>query len=447
MPMAMPWCCIISSQETPPPGNWPPARSAWGMVALLTLAYLFSYIDRSVLGLLVQPIKADLGLSDEQIGWLLGPAFAIFYATMGLPLGWLVDRTSRRRLIAVGIALWSLATVATGMARNFTQLFLARMSVGVGEAVLSPAAFSIIADSFPPERRARPIAVYSMAITLGSGLASLIGASVLAWARAAEQITVPLFGVVQPWQATILAVGLPGLVVALAFLLVREPPRQAPQTDQRGANSLGTALHHVRAGWRDYGLIVAVVGAMVITAYSQGFMPAAFERRWGWKPEFFAMLNGASALLLGPAVYIAAGALCERRLLSGDTLAPRKIMTAGLVLIVPTGGIAMLMPGPWLAFAILCLNAIGIGAISAVGVTALLQITPAAVRGQVVALYYMAISLLGLLLGPTTVGLLSTRVFGEDRLHLALAVVPVAYGIIPLLLALATLRRPVKVVD
>ena len=148
--------------------GYPAPRAAWGMVALLTVAYLFSYIDRTVLGLLVEPIKADFALSDAQIGLLLGPAFAIFYATMGLPLGWLVDRKSRTRLIAAGVVIWSLATAASGLARSFTQLFLVRMTVGVGEAVLSPAAFSIIGDSFPPERRARPIAAYSMAITLSN---------------------------------------------------------------------------------------------------------------------------------------------------------------------------------------------------------------------------------------------------------------------------------------
>jgi MFS family permease len=423
-------------------GTYPTHRSAWGMVALLTLAYLFSYIDRTVLGLLVQPIKADIALSDEQIGWLLGPAFAVFYATMGLPLGWLVDRKSRTRLIAAGVALWSLATAASGLARTFPQLFIARMTVGVGEAVLSPAAFSIIADSFPEERRARPIAAYSMAITLGSGLASLIGASVLTWARGAERIILPLVGAVSPWQATFFAVGLPGLLVALAFLLVREPPRQSSLA--AGAvtrNGLKDAFVQIGSRWRDYLLIVAVVGAMVITAYSQGFLPAAFERRWGWKPEFFAMLNGASALILGPAVYLATGALCERRLIAGDSLAPHRIMTFGLGLIVPSAGFAMLMPSPWLAFALLCLTAVGIGAISAVGVTALLQITPGAVRGQVVALYYMAISLVGLLLGPTTVGMLSTRVFGEGQLHLAVATVPVVYGIVPLTFAVWRLRR------
>jgi MFS family permease len=132
--------------------NTPPAGSlayGWLTVGLLTIAYVFSFVDRYVLGLLIEPIKADLGLTDTQIGLLLGPAFAIFYATMGLPLGWLADKKNRVRIVAIGIAVWSIATAASGLARNFTHLFIARMSIGVGEATLSPCAMSIISDSFP----------------------------------------------------------------------------------------------------------------------------------------------------------------------------------------------------------------------------------------------------------------------------------------------------------
>jgi len=149
------------------------ATSGWITVAFLTIAYLFSFIDRWILGLLIEPIKADLGLTDTQIGLLLGPAFAIFYATMGLPLGWLADRRNRVRIVAVGIGLWSIATAASGLAKSFIHLFIARMSIGVGEATLSPCAMSIISDSFPREKRSRPIAVYTTALSLGAGLASL----------------------------------------------------------------------------------------------------------------------------------------------------------------------------------------------------------------------------------------------------------------------------------
>ena len=193
------------------------------MVILLTVAYVFSFVDRYILGLLIEPIKADLGLSDTQIGLLLGPAFAIFYATMGLPLGWLADRKRRTWIVAAGVALWSFATAASGLAKNFLHLFIARMSVGVGEATLSPCAMSLISDSFPKEKRAKPIAFYTMALSLGAGIASLVSAGVLQWAKSVPAIELPIIGVVAPWQFTFIVVGLPGVLLALLMLTLREP--------------------------------------------------------------------------------------------------------------------------------------------------------------------------------------------------------------------------------
>ena len=142
---------------------YPKPAQAWYIVILLTLAYVLSFVDRYILGLLVELIKADMGLTDWQIGLLLGPAFAIFYATMGLPLGWLADRWRRTWLVGMGVFLWSAATAASGLAKNFWHLFVTRMAVGVGEATLSPCAMSIISDSFPKHKRGRPIAVYTAA--------------------------------------------------------------------------------------------------------------------------------------------------------------------------------------------------------------------------------------------------------------------------------------------
>lgn len=217
---------------------YPSARYGWYMVVLLTVAYIFSFVDRYVLGLLIEPIKADLELTDTQIGLLLGPAFAIFYATMGLPLGWLADRQRRTWIVAAGIALWSAATAASGLARNFPQLFIARMSIGVGEATLSPCAMSMISDSFPREKRARPIAFYTMALSLGAGIASLISAAVLQWAKTTTDISLPIVGTVAPWQFTFFVVGLPGLALSLLVLMLREPVRRDLNTTGETGASL-----------------------------------------------------------------------------------------------------------------------------------------------------------------------------------------------------------------
>ena len=174
--------------------RYPNPRHAWYMVILLTVAYVFSFVDRYVLGLLIEPIKADLNLTDTQIGLLLGPAFAIFYATMGLPLGWLADRKRRTAIVAAGVFVWSIATAASGLAKSFAHMFAARMAVGIGEATLSPCAMSMISDSFPKERRGRPIAFYTMALSLGAALASLLSASVLVWAKRSDGLSLPILG-------------------------------------------------------------------------------------------------------------------------------------------------------------------------------------------------------------------------------------------------------------
>ena len=172
------------SQTIPPKPDdgYPTPRYAWTLIAFLTIAYISSFLDRYILGLLIDPIKDSTGATDTQMGFL-SSAFTWIYALAALPLGFLVDRANRTRLVAIGIAVWSAATVWTGTAKTFVTLFIARATVGIGEAVLSPAAFSMIGDSFPKERRGLPIAVYSMALVIGAALANLLSAGVLRWAR------------------------------------------------------------------------------------------------------------------------------------------------------------------------------------------------------------------------------------------------------------------------
>ena len=195
-------------------------------MAVLTLAYIVSFIDRQILSLMVDPIRNDLGIGEKQMSLLMGATFAVFYTFFGIPLGRLADRRSRRGLISAGIALWSLMTAGCGLTKRFWQLALMRMGVGVGEASLSPAAYSLISDYFRPALRSTAMSVYSMGIYLGSGLALILGGFVIGYTAGQEHAVLPWVGTVRPWQQVFLLVGLPGLLVALLLLTIREPERK-----------------------------------------------------------------------------------------------------------------------------------------------------------------------------------------------------------------------------
>lgn len=419
--------------------QYPSSKYAWYMVIVLTIAYVLSFVDRYILGLLIEPIKADLELSDTQIGYLLGLAFSLFYATMGLPLGYLADRKRRTFLVAAGIAVWSLATAASGLARNFWHLFVARMTVGAGEATLSPCTMSMISDSFPREKRGRPIAFYTAALSLGAGIASLLSAGVLIWAKSVPEISLPIVGAVAPWQFTFIIVGLPGILVALLMLTIREPKRQTTP-GMEVAPKFSSMLRHVGQRWRVYLSFISFVCLMTIIAYSQGWYAPMFKRTWGWEAETYATINAIVLLAVGPLTVNVAGWLNDKFYAKGRKDAPLLIMIFGVCLMVPTGIIAPLMPSPELAMGVLAFNTAGIAMTSATGVTGLMNITPGEIRGQTVALYYMIISLSGLLLGPGTVGWLSDNVFGNEHLNYAAAAVPAIFGI-PVLFLIGYARR------
>ena len=414
--------------------GYPTPRAGWTLTVMLTLAYILSYVDRSILGLLIEPIKADLSLSDVEISLIMGPAFGLVYAISGLPLGWAADRTRRSWLVSVGVTLWSLATAATGLARDFWHLFAARMGVGVGEAVLSPCAMSMIGDSFPPEQRGKPVAAYNAALSLGAGIASLVGAAVLAWAKSDNGFEVPLVGTVSAWQFAYFAVGAPGIVLALAFLLVPEPPRQAITESGQSRGGFGPTMAYV---WSRRGAFLgttAMVAVMTCIAYSHGFMPSVFVRSFGWEAKDYAIANAIITLAIGPATVATVGVLADRWRKAGRADAPFRLLVAAFLVMVPAALAQPLMPSAPLALVMVAITTLAIGAVTASGIIALLDIAPANARGQIVALYYMTISIAGLVLGPPTVGFLSTKVFGESHLNWAVAMVPAIYGLIPLLL-------------
>lgn len=206
-------------------GKMPPVGGpyAWYVLALLVLVYVFNFIDRQILSILAEDIKRDLGLTDSQLGFLYGTAFAVFYALFGVPIGRLADNWVRTRLLSLGLTLWSGMTALSGLSGNFTQLSLARIGVGVGEAAAGPSAYSMISDWFPKKMRATALSIYAAGLYLGGGVSLLIGAVVVKGWNAAYPGGGPL-GLVG-WQAAFMAVGIPGLLLALWVATLIEPMR------------------------------------------------------------------------------------------------------------------------------------------------------------------------------------------------------------------------------
>lgn len=195
------------------------------LLAALTVAYTLSFADRQVLSLLVEPIKRDLHITDVQASLLQGLAFSLIYASAGIPIGLLADRLSRRNIVLLGVSVWSLMTMLCGFAGSFGQLFVGRFGVGIGEAALLPAAYSMLADSYAPDRLPRATSVFALGPAIGTGCAYILGSGVLS--RLDESGPVPLgpLGVVRPWQAVFLLVGALGVVAILMLAYVREPGR------------------------------------------------------------------------------------------------------------------------------------------------------------------------------------------------------------------------------
>ena len=241
---------------------------AWYALFVLVIVYALNFIDRQILSILAEDIKRDLGLEDAQIGFLYGTAFAVFYALFGIPLGRLADSWYRGRVMAIGLALWSGMTAISGFATSFGMLAAARIGVGIGEAAASPAAYSMISDYFPKEKRATALSIYSSGLYIGGGLSLPIGGLVLArWNLAYPvQAEAPLG--LAGWQAAFLAVGIPGLLIALWVLSLREP--------QRGASD-GLPQPIVRPhAWRDFGReLIAILPPLTLLNVSR--IPGALK--------------------------------------------------------------------------------------------------------------------------------------------------------------------------
>jgi len=431
---------------------YPRPRYANYLLGVLLAAYILSFIDRNILAILVGPIREEFAISDFQFSILHGWSFTLLYVVLGVPFGWLVDRSSRRWIVIGGVVVWSVMTCLCGVARSFSTLFLTRVGVGVGEASLSPAAYSMLSDVFPPHRLPWATSIFAMGITLGTGISFMVGGVLYDFFSHSETLAV-IAPAMRPWQATFMTVGLLGFVVVALLWPVREPMRHRHPDEiaqAEGGASLGEVMAYMWQRRRLYGSLMFAVGTIALAGYGCT----------AWYPEFLVRSHGMSKTQAGSAVglvFMVVGtlgsfagavfaALLRRRGYLDANL--RWVMLAAALMVVPSV-FSPLMPG---STGVIVLFAIVVFLqISHFGVAmaALQLVTPSRMRGQTTAIVLFFINLLGLGVGASVVASLTDFVFGDDlALRYSLAITGGVFYLLAAVLGasgLASYRRAVAV--
>lgn len=388
----------------------------WYVVSVCMLAYIFSFIDRQILALMIEPIKRDMQLTDVQFSLLHGLAFSLFYAFMGMPIAILADRFSRPRIIAIGIAFWSLATAACGLSKNFTQMFLARLGVGIGEAALSPATYSMLSDLFPRNKIGRALAVYSIGSFIGGGIAFLIGGYVINLLKNLDTVTLPLIGEMYPWQVTFFIVGLPGVLVALLIVLtVKNPPRGNLKVDAEG-NVLKPSLKNTLAFLNQHRqTFICMYGGYSFAALSlfsmMSWAPAFLMRKYGLSPADTGYILGGIVLVANTGGVLFGGWLVDWLAQRGYSDAPIRTGVIGAsALLIPVAAFSQVESLP-VSLTLLAI-AMFFSSIAMPAANAAAQILPPnQMRAQVSAVFLMISNLIALGIGTTLVALMTDKVF------------------------------------
>jgi len=399
---------VRSDAVTDEGAGYPNRAYAWCVVAILIGTAVLAYSDRQVLSLLVGPIRHDLGISDGQMSLLLGTAFAVTYGIAGIPLGLLADRVSRRYLLFTGVVVWSLGTVACAFAHGLVPLFVARVVVGLGEAVLSPAAISIISDYFPPSRRGTAVGCFLSGIAAGIGASILIGGGVLRAVEAGTFAATPL-AAEAPWRLVLLLIGAPGFVWALVLLLIREPARRLKESHDTAAPGAGRTAAGTWARVAPVYLVVAAasfvdnaVGAWAPELLIRGFAKSAADV--GIQLGYLETPAFGGGVLIG-------GWLADRFGAQGGWMRKLAVCFVAGALIFP---IAFLMNARTYDVALLSIPAYFLlsGIVTACGFSAILDAVPNRSRGFAMGVSFFLNVAVGGGLGAPAVTAASAYVFG-----------------------------------
>lgn len=402
--------------DTSQADDYPGIGAASYCLTLLFIAYIFSFIDRSILSLLVGPIREDFGISDFEYSLLQGAAFSLLYAIAGLPLGRLADRYSRKVIVSGSVFFWSLMTVGCGLTKNYTQLFIARMGVGAGEAGLSPPAYSLILDSFRPKHVGYAMSFYKLGVKIGAGIAFVVGGILYDYFAGIGIITLPLVGEIKPWQATLMAVGAPGILLSLMLLTVTEPKRKDLVSDGEQL-PLKTVFRFMWQRKRVYLLLFMGASMMAMAGYgTSAWYPEMFFRNYGMSKSEAGVAYGTIVLVAGSAGVMLGAWLAKRLEAAGYTdayvrvifltaLAAIPLMVIGPLTGSKTWNIILLWPGMLMAGSYL-----GVLAVSFV------VITPNEMRGQITAIYLFVTNILGMAVGTSVLAAFTDFLFKDDAL-------------------------------
>ena len=417
---------------------------AWQGVGILLVAWIIAFVDRQTIIVLIPAIKATLHTIDTQVSLLHGLAFALFFSVAGLAVGRLVDRANRRNLIVIGLVGWSLASIVCGLAHSFAALFAGRIAIGIFQAVLAPASFSIVADMFAAERRGKPVAALIAAASIGSAMSILVGGVVLATFAARTPIVLPLVGSLAPWQSTMIAAALPGLLLALVVAMLKEPERQSLAATGPQANF--DFVGHLRANWVLFALMFIAFACNFLLGYGlSSWFPALLMRSVHLSPAVTGLSLGGLSLLAALIAGTAGGWVSDlyaRRDPAGGRLRLVRLVLALeflvlLPLFLPHNIVAVL-----LSFTLFSTTTIvGSSAVYAV----LPDFVPNEGRGQIIAVEQLISALVGLGLGPTLVALVTDKVIGDESLvhlsMLAVGLTAAGLGAVTATLALPAARR------
>lgn len=426
---------LMSAQNQSDSQTAPNLGSAWWMVAVLFGLYVLSWVDRLIVSMLVTPIKAHLLLTDVQISMITSTSFAIFYAIFGLPLGWAADRFSRRWIIFGGVVVWGIATTACGFAQSYEALLIGRIFVGIGEAALLPAAYSLIADAFPTHLLTRATSTFQTAGKVGSATAFALGGVAIAFATLHSGIHIPFHGPAQPWQLVMMMVGLPGILLALLLFTFPDPGRRRmPGVSAATAEQKGEIRAFVTKNWRLLALMLVGTSALAMCGYSMtNWVPAYIERHFGWKPVQYgfalSLMNIVSAVSL-----IINGWIVDRLFARGMKDAHLRFYGWLILTFLPVIAYMFFAKNVYVFLACYCVAQFITVPFMVYVSSVMGLIAPATIRSRMLASFLFVFTILGQGAGPAIVAALTQYVFhDEGALGQSLAVVVTVSAVIALL--------------